>query len=244
VKLTEFRPHHQLASFIDAYWDITCKQGVTSINKVLPDGCVDIIINLGEDFHIESENVVLKSEKAYLGGAITHFMEAKTLRETHLIGVRFKPSAFSHFYAFSSLHEVTNKIVELSSDLIPKISSFYNDISIAFDSFYYNKLTQPKRSLLPVVETVNKHHGDVSVSELADRHFTTVRQLERNFKYHIGLSPKEFINIIRYKFAQQLILTSHPNRSLFDIAFDCGYYDQAHLCREIKKYTGVVPTNL
>jgi AraC-like DNA-binding protein len=244
VKLTEFKPHHQLASFIEAYWDTTCKEGVTSISKVLPDGCVDIIINLGEDFPIESENVVLKSEKAYLGGAITHFMEAKMLSETHLVGVRFKPAAFSHFYAFSSLHEVTNNFVELSNGYIPKMNALSNNISFAFDSFFYNKLIQPKRILLPVIETVKKHHGNVSVMELADRHCTTVRQLERNFKYHIGLSPKEFINIIRYKFAQQLILTSHPKRSLADIAFECGYYDQAHLSREIKKYTGVVPTNL
>ena len=244
MKFTEFRPHSQLTSFIDAYWDITCSEGVTSIHKVLPDGCVDIIINLGEDFHIECDNVVLKSGKAYLGGAITHFKEAKTLRETHLIGVRFRPSAFSHFYAFSSLHEVTNNVVELSNDLIPKISSLSNDISIAFDSFYYKKLIQPKRSLLPVVETVNERNGDISVKELADKHFTTIKQLERNFKYHIGLSPKEFINIVRYKFAQQLILTRHSKRALYDIAFECGYYDQAHLCKEIKKYTGAVPTNL
>jgi len=244
VKLTEFKPHSKLASFIDAYWDITCDEGVTSINKVLPDGCVDIIMNVGEDFRDESEGVVLQSEKAYLGGAITRFKEAKTVRETHLIGVRFKPSAFSYFYAFSSLHEVTNNIVELSNDLVPDISAFSNDISVAFDSFYYNKLIQPKHSLMPVLENINKHNGDVTVYELADRHCTTVRQLERNFKYHIGLSPKEFINIVRYKFAQQLILARHPKRTLADIAFESGYYDQAHLSNEIKKYTGVLPTNL
>jgi AraC-like DNA-binding protein len=230
MKLAEFKPHSHLASFIDAYWDITCKEGETSTNKVLPDGCVDIIINLGEDFHIECENVILKSEKAYLGGAITHFMEAKTSRETHLV--------------FSSLHEVTNNFVELSKDFTPKINSLFNDISFAFDSFFYSKLIQPKCSLLPVIETVKKHHGDISVIELADRHFTTVRQLERNFRYHIGLSPKEFTNIIRCQFAQQLILIRHPKRTLSDIAFECGYYDHAHLSMEIKKYTGVVPTDL
>jgi AraC-like DNA-binding protein len=244
VKLTEFKPHRQLASYIDTYWDITCKEGESSMNKVLPDGCVDIIINLGEDYHIERENLVLKNEKAYLGGAITHFIEATALQEMHVIGVRFKPSAFSHFYAFSSLHEVTNDVVELSNSFIPKMKALFTDISSAFDSFFYNKVIQPKCSLLPVIETITKHHGNVSVIELADRHCTTVRQLERNFKYYIGLSPKEFINIIRYKFAQGLILTSHPKRSLADIAFECGYCDQAHLSREIKKYTGVTPTNL
>jgi AraC-like DNA-binding protein len=245
VKLTEYKPHNQLASFIDAYWDVSCEKGGTSsISKVLPDGCVDIIINLGEDYYIECGNVILKSEKAYLGGAITYFMEARTLPGTHLVGVRFKPSAFSHFYAFSSLHEVTNNFIELSKEFTPKINSLFNDISFAFDAFYDNKLIQPKQILLPVIETIKKHQGNVSVYKLADIHCTTVRQLERNFKYYIGLSPKELLNIIRYKFAQQLIQTRHPKRTLADIAFECGYYDQAHLSREIKKYTGVIPTNL
>lgn len=244
MKLTEFKPHSELASFVEAYWVATCKEGGTSMDKVTPDGCVDIIINLGEDYFIESENATLKSEKAYLGGAITHFMETKSVPETLLVGVRFKPSAFSHFYAFSSLHEVTNNFVEFSNELIPKISSFSNDIPRAFDTFYYKKLIQPKYSLLPVIETVSRNRGNVSVYELASRHCTTVRQLERNFKYYIGLSPKEFINIIRYRFAQQIIQMNHPNRTLSDIAFECGYYDHAHLSREIKRYTGLVPTSL
>lgn len=244
MKITEFKPDNQLSPYIDAYWEITCKGGEASIHKVLPDGCVDIIINLREDFFIESENVVLKSEKAYIGGAITHFKEAKTVKETHLVGVRFKPSAFSHFYAFSSLHEVTDKIVEISGKFVPDISSFSNDIADSFDSFFGEKLIEPKRSLLPVVETIYQCRGDIAVKELADRHYTTIKQLERYFKYHVGLTPKEFINIIRYRFAQRLILARCPGKALYDVAFECGYYDQAHLCREIKRYTGVVPKDL
>lgn len=244
MKHLEFSAHNKLTSFIDAYWEITCEESVSSVIKALPDGCVDIIINLGDDFVIENENIVLKSEKAYLAGAITSCKEVNTLRETRLIGVRFKPGAFSHFYAFSSLHEATNNFVELSNDFVPKLNSFSSDISSTFDSYYYNKLIQTKNSLLPVIETINKHRGNVSVIELADRHFTTVKQLERHFKYQIGLSPKEFLNTVRYKFAQQLILMSQPRRPLYDIAYECGYYDQAHLCKEIKKYTGVVPSSL
>jgi AraC-like DNA-binding protein len=244
VIFREFQPEDKLAPFIDAYWEITCPEGITSVNKVLPDGCVDIIINLGENFLIECENVTLKSEKVYLGGAITHCMQAKTLPQTHLVGVRFKPSAFSHFYSFSSLHEVKNDFVELSNNFIPKMNALRKNISTVFDSFFYSKLVQPKSSLLPVIETVKKHHGNISVNQIANRHFTTVRQLERNFKYHIGLSPKEFTNIIRCTFAQQLILQRSPKRTLYDIAFECGYYDHAHLANEIKKYTGVVPTDL
>lgn len=244
MKITEFKPNSQLASFIDAYWEITCREGESSFHKVLPDGCVDIIMNLGEDFLLESDNVVLQNETAYLGGAITHFKEGKTARETHLVGVRFKPSAFSHFYAFSSLHETTNKLIEISGSFVPGIAALNVDIASAFDSFYSGKLIQPKRPLLPVIQTVTECRGDITVRELANTHFTTIKQLERHFKYQVGLSPKEFINIIRYRFAQQLIIGRHRGKALNEVAFECGYYDQAHLCKEIKKYTGVAPSDL
>ena len=242
LTVSEFKPHHQLASFIDTYWEVTSKEGGISIDRVLPDGCVDVIVNLGED--IQMDRTMLKSEKAYLGGAITHFIKAEIKAEVHLVGVRFKPSAFSCFHAFSSLHETTNKFVELSKSFTPSINGLFSNISFAFDSFYHNRLIQPDHLLLPVVETVKNYRGNISVNKLADKHFTTVRQLERHFRYHIGLSPKELLNIFRYKFAQHLILTSHPKKSLSDIAFECGYYDQAHLGNEIKRYTGLAPTNL
>lgn len=244
MNVVEFKPHTQLSSYIETYWCVTSKADKVSLDKITPDGCVDIIVNLGEDFPIGAGGVVLKSEKAYLGGAITHFMEAKTLPGTHLVGLRFKPAAFSFFYSFSSLHEVTDHFIELDNQFIPELDSLYTDISTAFDLFCSDRLIQPRHLLLPVVEYINSCKGNVSVHTLAKVHCTTIRQLERNFKYHIGLSPKEFINIIRYKFAHQLIKTHHPGRTLFDIAFECGYYDHAHLTNEIKKYSGVVPTAL
>lgn len=244
MDVTEFKPYNQLSSYIDSYWNATCKTVKGSMDTITPDGCVDIIINLGEDYYIDTADVILKSEKVYLGGAITHFMKAKTQHGTHIAGVRFKPAAFSCFYPFSSLHEVTNHFIELDKNCIPDINSLFADISAAFDSFFSERLIQPEHLLLPVVDYIKNCKGRVSVHTLAKMYCTTVRQLERNFKYYIGLSPKEFINIIRYKFAHQLIKTQYPERTLFDIAFESGYYDHAHLSNEIKKYTGVSPTGL
>lgn len=71
---------------------------------------------------------------------------------------------------------------------------------------------------------------------------TIIRQLERNFKKHIGLSPKEYSNIIRFQNALSLI--KNENRSLLDIALECGYYDHSHLVNEIKRNTGFPPSQL
>jgi len=69
-----------------------------------------------------------------------------------------------------------------------------------------------------------------------------VRQLERIFIRHMGIGPKAFINFVRYQFALQNIRQNYPDQSLVDLSFDCGYYDHAHLANEIKKYSGISPS--
>jgi AraC-like DNA-binding protein len=66
--------------------------------------------------------------------------------------------------------------------------------------------------------------------------------LERNFKKNIGISPKEFVNILRFQFALEKIKDNQLGKSLQDIAFESGYYDHAHLSNEIKRYTGLSPS--
>ncbi|WP_343306593.1 AraC family transcriptional regulator [Chitinophaga niabensis] len=242
--LQEFKPHSHLSSYIDAYWDITGNAGAFSMDKVVPDGCIDIIINLGEAFHVSTVNEVLKSEKAYLAGAITHSMEGETFPGTRLVGIRFKPAAFSYFYSFASLHDVTNRFIELDSHFIPEIRDLFDDIPSAFDFHLSRRLMQPKHFLLPVVNNIINRKGNVSIQNLASEHCTTIRQLERSFKYHVGLSPKEFVNIIRYKSAHDVIISQYPQKDLLEIALEFGYYDRAHLSNEVKKYAGVIPSAL
>ncbi len=87
-------------------------------------------------------------------------------------------------------------------------------------------------------------NGQVTVDSLAKKNHTTPRQLERNFQRYIGISPKEFANIIRFRFALSKIKHRRQDESLLSIAADCGYYDHAHLTNEIKRYTGLTPSGI
>ncbi|WP_409994074.1 helix-turn-helix domain-containing protein [Sphingobacterium siyangense] len=58
------------------------------------------------------------------------------------------------------------------------------------------------------------------------------------------MSPKEYSNIIRFQRALSIIRNSDENKSLSDIAFECGYYDHAHLSNEIKRNTGMAPSQI
>jgi len=240
----QFDPHPALMDYIDAFWTATGDGKELTTEKILPDGCVDIIFNLGEDCKTDDNNFTMQNGKVYLVGTMTRFKKTNMNPGTNLLGIRFKPAAFSAFYKFSSLHEVTDQTIEFEKVSSPDLQKTIQHSTAYLNHFFLNKLSKPKHILLPVVADIQNHKGQMNVPTLAQRHFTTTRQLERSFKQHIGVSPKEFINFVRYQFTLSLIQNKNSARNLFDIAFDCGYYDHAHLTNEIKRYTGVVPSQL
>src|SRR5690606_14164222 len=113
-----------------------------------------------------------------------------------------------------------------------------------FDHFFSEKIKTKSNQLQSIINDIHSTNGEIGSYELSRKHFTTVRQLERNFKKLIGLSPKEYANIIRFQNALSLIKNSNQNRSLLDIAFECRYYDHSHLSNEIKRNTGLLPSLL
>ncbi|WP_370576657.1 helix-turn-helix domain-containing protein [Pedobacter sp. AK013] len=117
-------------------------------------------------------------------------------------------------------------------------------LSIILIFFFSQRIKSKNNQLQSVINDIHSTNGQTSIYDLSKRNFTTIRQLERSFKKYIGLSPKEYSNIIRFQNALNIIKNSDKNRSLLDIAFECGYYDHSHLSNEIKRNTGLSPSLL
>jgi AraC-like DNA-binding protein len=81
----------------------------------------------------------------------------------------------------------------------------------------------------------------LQVNDIAERYAISPRQLERKFKQQIGVSPQTFINVLRNRAALAAI-KKRNNCSLLKIALEYGYYDHAHLSKEIKRFTGAAPS--
>lgn len=71
----------------------------------------------------------------------------------------------------------------------------------------------------------------------------SVRQFERAFVQRVGVSPKLFARIVRFASAVQAKRNA-PRRSWADIAAHTGYYDQMHLIRDCRGFSGMTPTAL
>ncbi len=61
------------------------------------------------------------------------------------------------------------------------------------------------------------------------------------FRNQVGVSPKEFLKIIRFQKAVNEIETT-PDFDWSGIAADCGFYDQAHFINDFRHFSGFTPT--
>jgi AraC-like DNA-binding protein len=236
----QVKPSPNLTNYIDAFWVVEGAAEQIQATSILPDGCVDLIFNLGDD--CKTDNRILENGKTYLVGTMTTSQKSFLNTEHKLMGVRFKPAAFLFFYSYTSLDQVTNQIIEFEKALSPDINKLKQYSVSYLNNYFLNRMNNQENYLFPVINDVRMSMGQISIDELAKRNFVTVRQLERSFKKNIGISPKEFVNILRFQFALEKIKDNQLGKSLQDIAFESGYYDHAHLSNEIKRYTGLSPS--
>jgi AraC-like DNA-binding protein len=240
----ETAPHRALSPFIDAYWTVTGDNTGYLPDKVLPDACVDIILNTGPGFASEIGATQMDTGRAYLIGTMTRFKEMIRPPATRLIGIRFKPGGFPFFYDHLLMKDTADKTMEFDPGLLPPLPGTSSNLAQVLDRFFYDRLNNPSQQTLTLISAVDQVKGRLTVGELAKRSFTTTRQLERLFRLHLDISPKEFINVTRYRYALEEIRQTSSRKRLLDIACECGYYDHAHLANDIKKYTGSAPSTL
>jgi AraC-like DNA-binding protein len=80
--------------------------------------------------------------------------------------------------------------------------------------------------------------GAVPVGVLAAELGWSRRHLAALFRDEVGVSPKALARLLRFRHALELL----GQRSLADVAYECGYYDQAHFNRDFRAFAGDPPT--
>lgn len=103
-------------------------------------------------------------------------------------------------------------------------------------------LRDPRRRPSPLVAAFVHclDDGATTIETAAGSIGTTGRTLRRHVQADTALTPKRLQEIFRLRRA----LPALPTDSLAGTAVDAGYYDQAHLNRQIRALTGTTPTAL
>jgi transcriptional regulator GlxA family with amidase domain len=79
-----------------------------------------------------------------------------------------------------------------------------------------------------------------SVDWFIRQSFLCHRQFDRKFIERIGISPKQYLKVIRFDKAFRM-KNRLPQKDWLTIALHCGYYDYHHLVKDYKEFTGCTP---
>ena len=134
-------------------------------------------------------------------------------------------------------------LVELE-EKINEASDTYQTVRL-IEEYLLNRLSKNipcnANRMMTTVQNINEGEGNISV--LSQTACLGYKQFKRIFSEYIGLNPKDFIQITRFRKTFN-ILQSTPQISISKVAYDCGYYDKSHLIKEFKMFTGYTPKQL
>ena len=111
------------------------------------------------------------------------------------------------------------------------------------ENFLLKKIQKAKEEL-PIDQALKMLNNDpyqYTIDEIYNISYVCFRHFERLFKEHLGTDPTTFIRQARFKKAYNL-KKAQPKLRWNDIADKCGYYDQPHLNRDYKEFSGATPT--
>ena len=91
------------------------------------------------------------------------------------------------------------------------------------------------------VDRIEASAGQINVDELARQTGYTRKHLNMLFQRQVGLGAKALARVHRFKSALSLLGTRFEV-PWAELAQHCGYYDQSHLVRDFKGFSGYAPS--
>lgn len=173
---------------------------------------------------------------------------------TKLIGIRFYAFGLYPFLpipakeiinksvdvptAFADIREIVETHETLGNESLQSVLRSVDDVmNKLYDQNYYELM-------LPVEEfyTFCKSNGEtVSIAEFCKQNGTNYTSLNRNFTRIVGISPKKFELLL--KFRKSLCSLIDSNETLTSIGANSGYFDQAHFIRDFKLFLNHTPSS-
>lgn len=255
------KPSLQWQSVIENYLFVKDDRNGSHFDELLlPDKDLMLLVNLNDQTHyyqsLATQRIQPIQHHAYL---FTHHTSGYSIAKTGNVRafiVHFKPFGF-HTLLRESLDVLPrDTIVPLevivgnrARQLTGRLSSMRDASSLqaCFEDWLMENRMIPGAGTDPLVESAWKEiirsSGSKKIELICREHQTSYKTLERRFNRYIGLTPKELSRIMRFRKAFDEYTMGNP-LDFMQIVVANGYFDQMHLVKDFKHFTGYPPTVL
>ena len=249
LRIQKFKPkilHQYIESFNIYHFD------ENEVIQLFPKGVFEIVFQSDARFqHNTSYSSGWETRpENFIGGLHNKSYNVKPNGSKNFcIVVEFKPNTAKYFIPYK-LHNFQNNVIDIfeiwkksAAELTQKIKTEKTDqhkIKL-IESFFVDKFIVQKTSKIDhALGLILSSNGFVEVNELARKVGLSSSQFRKRFKEEIGISPSQYCKIIRIKTTLSIFEEDYK-KSLTELTYDLGYFDQAHFIKDFKSVTGSTP---
>ncbi|MBK8782562.1 MAG: AraC family transcriptional regulator [Anaerolineales bacterium] len=253
-----YQPAFPLGKFIDSFIYFEGFSPAHSLDRFLPDGNTELIIDLAEiPQHIHDNHtleIIQSCRQAWVSGVRTRPITIPSGKDSRKLVVAFKKGAAHPFYPFP-MSELADSVV--MADLV-----FGSSILDLREKLLFAKSTSEMFCLVELFllgRAGDKLHQTTTTTcikyavtniinqptlsnfqHLSDQIGYSQKHFIDLFKGQVGLSPKQYLKIMRFQKAIQEIEAGRPIQ-WSGLAAESGFYDQAHFINNFKNFSGYTP---
>jgi AraC-like DNA-binding protein len=217
----------------------------------VPSVRVPLIVNFGASWRVARSALgAHELRDSFVAGLHEHSTFVASEGAARCIQVDFTPIG-AHLFFGLPMHELSNRVVDVAdalggnANLVARLeaASAWEARFALLDAVIPSRLGDARRpapEILWAWRALEHTNGAVRVNTLAEKVGRSRRHLAAGFREQVGLAPKTAARIIRFSRAVEL-LQHQPLRSFAALAYECGYFDQAHLNRDFREFAGASP---
>lgn len=250
-----YKPRPPLAEHIEyfGYWQGNNAAGPHT-SRALPRGAVTAIIDVdgGTDlgFYASDGRTPLTVPPAFVAGAGPAAYVIRVVPAHTVMTIHFRPAGALAFLgcplgdledALVGLGDLWGSGAELLRERLVEARSAQHRVDL-LEQFLVARMRHGHRWPQPGVASVLRYaelDPSMRVSKAQVLTGLSAKRFNALFRCEVGLSPKAYLRVRRLQAVLRALNTPAQGAA---IAADLGYFDQAHMVREFREFTGITPT--
>lgn len=241
-------PSAILAPYIKHYWILTTDATGQEPQRIIPTGNISLIFHRGE--LMQSLSAGTRQPRTFICGQSIGYTDLLPTGIVNMISVVFRPHGTGAFFTIPAnelfRQQVSPEELKDTSlkELEDRLSGTFDDPTAIrlIEQHLLKRLIQPdeynRKRIAAVIRSIDAGRT-IDALSLAQTACLGYKQFKRTFAEQVGANPKEYLRIIRFQRALHLL--QHLPLSTAQLAYECGCYDQPHLIKEFKVFSGYTP---
>jgi AraC-like DNA-binding protein len=266
MNLLRHQPALPLATWVDCFWYSTAelppagtRQRSSARHSALPTGGMDVVFNLHEDSmqvlipSPSADASVIRTNGSIVHGAQSGYFIIDARARGRTAGIHFRPGGGAVLLGLPAT-ELSGQHVSLSelwgthaTQLRARLVECRTADAVfhTLEQTLLRRLPQLRGPLVhPAISFALRNFSAGAaasrVSPIQEASGYSARRFNTLFQQAVGLAPKRFCRIQRLRAVIEQVARGEPIEWA-KVAADNGYFDQSHLTREFRLFSGVTP---